>query len=60
MALVEDEVDDREHGAEALGKLVIGGDVDAHAFLAQRALRAHEPLRDRRGRGSNARAISST
>ena len=47
MALVEDEVDDGEHGAEPVGQLVVGRDFHAHALLAQRALGAHEPLRDR-------------
>ena len=48
VALVEDEVDRLEHGGEAVGELVALGDLEGHARLRQCALRAHDPLRDRR------------
>jgi hypothetical protein len=46
VALVEDEVDHLEHRGQARGELVAAGDLERHAGLAQRALGAHDALRD--------------
>ena len=46
--LVEDEVDDLEHRGEPRGEVGTGGDLDRHAVLAQRALRARDALADGR------------
>lgn len=48
VALVEDEVDRLEHRGEAVGQLVAFGDLEGHPRRRERALRAHDPLRDRR------------
>jgi hypothetical protein len=48
VALVEDEVDRLEHGGETVGELVALGHLERHPRLRERALGAHDPLRDRR------------
>jgi hypothetical protein len=48
VALVEEQVDDGEHGAEALGEQVVRGHAKGDARLADAPLGAHEPLRKRR------------
>ena len=47
VALVEHEVDHLEHRRQTLGQLVATRDLKRHARLAERALRAHDALRDR-------------
>ena len=54
MALVEHQVEHREHGREAFGQRVGIGHADRDARRAQLALGAHEPLRDRRLRDEQA------
>ena len=46
--LVENEVDDRQHRGEALGKLRPARDLEGHALVGQRALGAHDALGDGR------------
>ena len=48
VALVEHEVEDREHRPEPLGQQVVGRDAERDAGAADLPLRAHEPLRHRR------------
>ena len=48
VALVEDEVDDRQHGGEAVREQVLGWDAERNAGRLDLALGAHEPLRHRR------------
>ena len=48
IALVEDEIDHREHGGQARGQIVPLGHLVGQAAIADRPLRAHEPLGDRR------------
>ena len=47
VALVEDQVDHLEHGCEAVVQLVACGDFERHLRRRERALGAHDPLRDR-------------
>ena len=47
VALVEDQVDDGEHGGQARGQLGALGHLVRQAAVADRALGAHEPLGDR-------------
>ena len=51
VALVEDEVDDAQHGVEPLGKLGPGRHFVRDARVADLGLRAHDALRDGRRRG---------
>jgi hypothetical protein len=48
VALVEDQVDDLEHGGQAVGQLVAAGDLERHVGLGERALGADDALRDGR------------
>jgi len=48
VALVEDQVDDGEHSREALAQLSAFGHLVGQGAVADVALGAHEPLRDRR------------
>jgi hypothetical protein len=43
VALVEDQVDDREHGGQPVGQDVIGRDAEGDARLLDLALRARQP-----------------
>ena len=47
IALVEDQVDHREHGRQALGELDAFGHLIGQGAVADRSLGAHEPLGDR-------------
>ena len=60
VALVEDQVDDREHGREPIGQQMVGRHPERDAGGLDLALRPHQPLRHRRLSGTRkARAISS-
>ena len=48
VAGIEDEIDRREHGAQPLRQQVLGRHAQGNAGVADLALRAHEPLRERR------------
>ena len=48
VALVEDEVEHREHGPQPLREQVVGRDAKGNAGVADLFLRPHEPLGDRR------------
>ena len=48
VALVEDEVDDREHRDQPVGQQVVGRDAEGDAGTLDLRLRAHEPLGHRR------------
>src|SRR5262249_30683294 len=48
IALVEDEIDDRQHRGETGGKLLAARHLERHARLAQGALSAHDALLDGR------------
>ena len=48
VALVEDQVDDREHGGEAIGQQVVGRHPERDPGGLDLALRPHQPLRHRR------------
>ena len=48
VALVEDEVDDLEHRGEARRELVAAGHLERHVRFRERALGAHDALRDGR------------
>ena len=48
VSLVENEVDDRQHRGQALGKLRPARDLERHALVGQRALGAHDALGDGR------------
>jgi hypothetical protein len=47
VALVEDQVDHLEHGGEAISELLALGDLEGNPRHQERALCAHDPLRDR-------------
>ena len=55
VALVEDQIDHREHGREPLGQLSALGHLVRQGTVADGALGAHEPLRNR-GLGHEKRA----
>ena len=46
VALVEDEIDDFEHGRQARGAVQAGGNFEGHMRFGERALGAHDALRD--------------
>ena len=48
IALVEDQVDDREHGDEPIGQLMVGRHAEGDRGGLDLALRTHQPLRHRR------------
>ena len=48
VALVEDQVDDAQHAAQAVGQLLVGGHAVGDVRVGDLALRAHEPLAHRR------------
>ena len=48
VSLVENEVDDRQHRGQPLGKLCPARDFEGHALFGQRALGAHDALGDGR------------
>ena len=59
VALVEDQVDDRQHGGEAVGQQVVGRHAERDAGRLDLALGAHEPLGHRRPRARGRRAAIS-
>ena len=55
VALVEDEIDDLEHGREPCGQLLPAGHLEGHMRFGERALGAHDALRNRRLRDQERR-----
>ncbi len=61
VALVEDQIDHLEHRGDACGSLLGARHLERHARFGERALGAHDPLRDRRfGHQKRARDLRGT